>query len=181
MNNKVIKWEFLDIVNDEVPAKLPPGYMVLPKQESIHDDVEYWLGHCNFVITEDILNKLNHTKGVDVAKVLSKYRFVIGLGKLFNLTQVREEIDRTILEKTKAQSELDRIDNQSVKNATETLVQKLSSQYKYWVVYVLPNGQIEHCESQEFDETFMNQFECFSISQQCSNGVLIHSNEKDYS
>ena len=49
------------------------------------------LAHANFDITKEIKSRLNKTEGVELLKVLSRYRFFVGVGKMFDFKQVRKE------------------------------------------------------------------------------------------
>ena len=57
-----------------------------------------WMGYTNFNITEDIKKTLNKTEGIEVLKICSRYRFFIGIGKMFDFTDVRRNIENKILE-----------------------------------------------------------------------------------
>jgi hypothetical protein len=58
-----------------------------------------WVGHTNFDITPSVKNILNEVNGVEVLKICSRYRFFIGVGKMFEFKTVRENIERIIKEK----------------------------------------------------------------------------------
>lgn len=58
-----------------------------------------WMGHTNFNITEDIKDELDKTEGVEVLKICSRYRFFVGIGKMFDFTDVRKKIEQSILKK----------------------------------------------------------------------------------
>ena len=188
MATKNINWQFLDMMEvDFEPMEameqmeelgLPSG-MILPRPATIHDDLEYWIANCNFPITKQIVDILDNINGIELLKVVSKHRFVIGLGKMFNLTEVRKDIDKMVCGKTKNQTELDRIENTKVQNKVDELRTTLKT-YRHWAIYVLPNGTIDYCASNELDTEFLEKVECFSESQFYSNGVLIHSNEENY-
>lgn len=55
-----------------------------------------WLGHTNFNLTEDIKTTLNAIDGVEVLKICSRYRFFIGVGKMFDFSEVRKNIENEI-------------------------------------------------------------------------------------
>lgn len=56
-----------------------------------------WLGHTNFNITEDVLTKLEELDGVEVLKVCSRYRFFVGIGRMFDFKEVRKTIENTFI------------------------------------------------------------------------------------
>lgn len=55
-----------------------------------------WLAHCNFPITNELVLKLNKVEGVEYLDILSKYRFLIGLGKAFTLSDVRINLEKEL-------------------------------------------------------------------------------------
>lgn len=58
---------------------------------------ECWVAHANFPICKkeyDILN--NKIEGVGAFKVISKYRFFIGVEKLFQFRQIRKDIEKKL-------------------------------------------------------------------------------------
>jgi len=57
---------------------------------------ECWLAHCNFPITNELVMKLNKTEGIEYLEILSKYRFLIGLGKAFTLKDVRANLQQDL-------------------------------------------------------------------------------------
>ena len=61
------------------------------------NNFECWMGHTNFDITPEIKNKLDTIKGVELLKICSRYRFFIGIGKMFEFSDVRKEIEDTFL------------------------------------------------------------------------------------
>lgn len=57
-----------------------------------------WIGHCNFDITNEIKDLLDQTPGVEVLKIISRYRFFIGVGQMFKFSDVRKYIDEHVLQ-----------------------------------------------------------------------------------
>jgi hypothetical protein len=76
---------------------------ILPISKELMDDMamlsnfECWIGHANFDITKEIKSKLNKTEGVELLKVLSRYRFFVGIGKMFDFKEVRKNIEKNII------------------------------------------------------------------------------------
>ena len=56
-----------------------------------------WVGHTNFDITKNIKDTLNTAEGVEILKVNSRYRFFIGVGKMFDFKDVRTNIEEKLL------------------------------------------------------------------------------------
>jgi len=76
---------------------------ILPISKELMDDMamlsnfDCWIGHANFDITKEIKSKLNKTEGVELLKVLSRYRFFVGIGKMFDFKEVRKNIEKNII------------------------------------------------------------------------------------
>ena len=56
-----------------------------------------WMGHTNFNLTENIKESLNKIDGVEVLKICSRYRFFVGVGRMFDFSDVRKNIEDQIL------------------------------------------------------------------------------------
>lgn len=74
--------------------------LIVPKNfyetVSLMSRFDCWIGHTNFNITNSIKNKLNEVDGIEVLNVNSRYRFFIGIGKMFNFSDVRKNIEEAI-------------------------------------------------------------------------------------
>lgn len=69
----------------------------LSNEITLAESFDCWLGHTNFNLTEDIKDSLNKVDGVEVLKICSRYRFFVGIGKMFEFTDVRERIEKDLL------------------------------------------------------------------------------------
>ena len=56
-----------------------------------------WMGHTNFNITKKIKGLLDEVDGIEVLKVCSRYRFFIGIGKMFDFSDVRKSIEDCLI------------------------------------------------------------------------------------
>lgn len=78
--------------------------IIVPVPESFNEQLglltnyECWIGHTNFDITESIKGAVEKTNGVEILKICSRYRFFIGIGKMFNFSEVRKEIESNTLQ-----------------------------------------------------------------------------------
>ena len=59
---------------------------------------ECWMGHTNFDITETIKTTLDKTEGIELLKICSRYRFFIGIGKMFEFKNVRKLIEERLID-----------------------------------------------------------------------------------
>ena len=69
---------------------IPEG---LANEISLATNFDCWIAHTNFNLTESIKNKLDQIEGVEMLKIFSRYRFLIGVGRMFNFSDVRQEIE----------------------------------------------------------------------------------------
>lgn len=77
---------------------------MIPITPQLIDDIamlssfDCWIGHTNFDLTYSIKETLNKVPGVELLKICSRYRFFIGVGKMFDFTKVRNDIENAITE-----------------------------------------------------------------------------------
>lgn len=60
------------------------------------DRWQCWIGYTNFDLTHKISDKMKIINGVEALKIMSRYTFCIGVGKMFNFTNVRKDIEHAI-------------------------------------------------------------------------------------
>jgi hypothetical protein len=64
---------------------------------SLFANFECWIGHTNFDITNRVKEQLNKVQGVEILKILSRYRFFIGIGEMFDFQDVRYLIENELI------------------------------------------------------------------------------------
>lgn len=94
-----------ELYDDDKQEPLLDTSATLPISSQLIEDMamlanyDCWIGHCNFDITEEVKDYLDETPGIEVLKVISRYRFFIGVGKMFEFKDVRKHISKIILNK----------------------------------------------------------------------------------
>ena len=73
----------------------------LVQELSLAVNYDCWVGHANFNITPEIKAKLKVTPGVEALRILTRYRFFIGVGKMFDFAEVRNFIENQHCNKIK--------------------------------------------------------------------------------
>lgn len=58
---------------------------------------ECWIGHTNFDITEEMKDILNSIDGIEIMRICSRYRFFIGIGRMFSFKNVRGDIEKALI------------------------------------------------------------------------------------
>lgn len=77
--------------------------VMLPISEKLLEDMtmlsnfDCWMAYTNFDITPEIKEILNDIEGIEIMRICSRYRFFIGVGKMFSFKQVRSDIEQTLL------------------------------------------------------------------------------------
>lgn len=91
---------------DEDDEKKPLGLLTsfLPITNQLMEDIsmlssfDCWIGYTNFDLTHSIKDTLDNIPGVELLKICSRYRFFIGVGKMFDFKDVRKHIDEALTE-----------------------------------------------------------------------------------
>ena len=79
--------------------KQPEANLMVPVDDQLMEKVsmaqnfDCWMGHTNFNITGEIKDKIEKSEGVEVLKICSRYRFFLGVGRMFDFTDVRNNIE----------------------------------------------------------------------------------------
>jgi dimeric dUTPase (all-alpha-NTP-PPase superfamily) len=63
------------------------------------------MGHTNFDITNRIKETLDSIEGIEILKICSRYRFFIGVGQMFNFSEVRKSIENEFINKKEMQND----------------------------------------------------------------------------
>jgi hypothetical protein len=81
---------------DEGTSLMLPMTQQLIEDISMLSNFECWVGHTNFDITPKVRNALDTIEGIELLKVCSRYRFFIGVGKMFDFKEVRNKIENNL-------------------------------------------------------------------------------------
>jgi hypothetical protein len=88
--------ELIDHHENKIPTIVPISEKLI-EEMTLLSSFDCWMGHTNFDITPIIKEKLNNIPGVEVLKICSRYRFFIGVGTMFDFSEVRKNIELNIL------------------------------------------------------------------------------------
>lgn len=146
-----------------------------------------WIGHANFDLTAKAIEKIGRFPGVEVLKIISRYRFVIGFGRAFlkiededkskqnerksNTTDNEEtrwykkhnyaEFDPTIEIRRKISELVETFDNSEVLQETRNIPVRSEKQHKFWIEYTLPNERKVVLVSDEDNDEFKMNMEIY--------------------
>lgn len=79
----------------------PMGIVPYNENTSADNIFNFWVGHTNFDISQNVANKIENTPGVEILDIFTRYRFRIGIGKAFKDRIVMHNIQRVICNEKK--------------------------------------------------------------------------------
>lgn len=138
----------------------PFGVFEIDDPFSPMKQTELRIGYTDFSITNDVATIINGCPGVDAFRVMSRYSFIIGIGKVFEFTEVLRTLENLLgcFEPIKEKDE----------NINE-LIKSLSGN-KY-AILIMPNGNYEYTTDK--DPNFKNTLENFKQIKEKTNSKII--------
>jgi len=64
---------------------------------SMLTNFDCWVGHTNFNLSKKIVSELERIEGIELLRICSRYRFFIGIGKMFDFKAVRKNLEKRLL------------------------------------------------------------------------------------
>lgn len=122
---------------------------------------ELWLGYTDFSITQEIAQRIEKVEGVELFSLMTRYRFCVGIGKLFSFRDVRRGIEATLninIEDTLPKAVLE-------------LKESLEQQTDDWLIYVGPNG--DYLSSNSFQSNHRDVVNLVLNSKEYENGIIL--------
>jgi hypothetical protein len=144
------------------------------------DRWDCWLGYTNFSITNEIEEQIggDHTgaeegiEGVEALKVLGRYTFFVGVGKLFDIREVRENVEKKLCVYT----EQEILSNEETQ-ATVNLVKDQLKTKKYWSMLVSPGGDVDYIVSDKLDRIYLEGLSGLLERKQNIGGIILRGND----
>ena len=135
---------------EKIPSLVttPMGMFQLHDKMNILNQFDCWMGYTNFEITNSIRDTLEKVEGVELLNIMTRYRFFLGVGKMFNFSDVRRSVESLLCE-----SEIDEYSKESVNIIKENI-----SSDKYWAIFVTKSGEILYASTnEESDEDYLKK------------------------
>jgi hypothetical protein len=166
-----------DLISPEMffqPQKIlhtPIG--VYPQDSTLKpsDRWDCWVGYTNFEITKRISNTLEKITGVEALRILGRYSFFIGVGKLFDIKDVRRDIEKEFCVYTEEEI----LSNENTQ-ATVDLVKEQLKTEKYWSMLVSPEGKVEYIVSDKMDKMYLDGLSGLLELKQDIGGIILRGN-----
>lgn len=168
----------LDQIMSRRKIKTPFGYYEIDDDFSPYNMFDCWIGHTNFKITKKDFNILNkEIEGIGCLKVLSPYRFFIGIEKMFSFPAVRIQIQKDLCNNLEMQDEIEQI-NSNVDHTINMVISKINDALfsirdsEKWAVYISREGEVKTIKNSEFDSDIEYQNKLKSLKS-LKNGNII--------
>ena len=132
------------------------------------DRWDCWIGHTNFNITHHIASMIEEAEGVEALTILGRYSFFIGVAALFDIKNVREEIEQKLCEYTEEE-----ILSDTEISETVNLVKKQLQSVDYWSILVAPGGEVEYVASNKMDKSYLDGLNELMILKNKIGGIIL--------
>lgn len=76
----------------------PMGIIPMDEYSASSKIFNFWVGHTNFSVSKNIHDIIDTAEGVETLDVFTRYRFRIGIGKLFKPSEVMSNITTDVIE-----------------------------------------------------------------------------------
>ena len=156
--------EALDLMS-RIPKLVttPAGVFQMHDKMNILNQFDCWMGHTNFDITQGVKDKIEKAAGVELLIIISRYRFFMGVGQLFDFTDVRPEIENALVGEP-----MDKDTKEAV-----TLIKEMISTDKHWTIFVSKAGKIEYASTNDDeDEAYLRKLMRYESIKEKKGGVI---------
>ena len=147
----------------------PMGMYQLHDKMNVMNQFECWMGYPNFDVTHSIRDKIEKVEGVELLNVTARYRFFVGIGKLFNFPDVRLAIENALYNNVSLDTET---------NETVNIIKDSISEDRYWAIFVSKAGEILYTSTNdENDEHYLTTLDTYEKRRKTNGGLLIQNDE----
>ena len=135
------------------------------------DRWDCWIAHTNFPVTSKILNILNEEiDGIEVLKIMGKYSFFVGIARLFDIRDVRKQIDDKICSYT----ENEIFSNDEIEETVNLLKDQLKDN-NFWSILVYPEGMVEYVVANEINIEYLDALSSLIEKKNNFGGIILRS------
>lgn len=108
----------------------PNGFIPLGDHNVPGKHYNLWMAHLNFDLTPSLVAAVERIPGVETLDVYTRYRMRVGIGKAFSQQEVKQAIERAILEKPRD-------------HVMDRMAKQLSDKHAAWAIHRLPTGKLQ--------------------------------------
>ena len=151
----------------EFMSKIPKLVSTPTGMAQLHDT--------NFDITKAVQNIIETAEGVELLQISSRYRFFVGVGRLFNFADVRRDIE-AILCDSDIKEDLRSLDVDEYTQDTVELIKETIHYDKHWVIFVRPTGEVKYASTNEDnDEGYLNKLLRYERDKEIFGGLILQN------
>jgi hypothetical protein len=164
---------------DALPAKMgtllqtPFGLFNIDDKLNPFRRLEFWEASTNFDITNKVKILIETTPGIEILNILTRYRFLVAIGRAFDFRTVRLELQQRVCGI--------KVESLKINKEVEKLKDELAD-YKDYAIYIFPNGRLDWA-ALELDESnkndYLSKIDIFNKSCELSNGKIVYKGSND--
>jgi hypothetical protein len=137
------------------------------------DRWDCWIGYTNFPVTNNISTTLNKdVEGIEALKILGKYSFFIGVAKMFDISDIRKDIEERLCIYTESE-----ILSDDEIQETVDLVKGQLKHNKYWSILVSTEGKVEYVVSDCMDRIYLDGLNSLIERKNEIGGIILRSED----
>lgn len=155
----------------------PFGEYEIDDDFSPYNMFDCWIGHTNFKITTQDFNVLDsEIDGIGCLKILSPYRFFIGIEKMFTFPAIRIQIQKDLCNNLEMSDEL--INETDADNILNLMISRINDaifsirESEKWAVFVGQNGEVEAIKNSDYSSD-VEYYQELSDLKSLKNGNII--------
>jgi hypothetical protein len=141
---------------------------------------EFWMGHTNFPIMDDVAEAIEEVPGVEILDIITRYQFRFSVGRLFTGAEVKASIQEALNAVPPRKGEINPSNMllpKEIRDKLDVLENQARANFEMWSIYILPNGEIDFASSDN-QEQFSEQVAFYKNAQELAGGVIITSDSK---
>ena len=143
------------------------GMYQLHDKMNIINQFDCWMGYTNFDITRSVKESIEKIEGVELLSIMTRYRFFLGIGKLFKFADVRMLIEESLCGLKLSEDTEEAID----------IIKDNISSDRYWTIFVTQAGEISYASTnKDSDEDYLNKLQHYKKRKK-NNGGFIFQND----
>lgn len=119
----------------------PMGVIPLSNVGNPERAFKLFVGHTNFNVSESFFGAVKTIPGVEILKVMSRYRIWLGVARMFNPVTVKAAIDGIV-----------------AVHKPSGLAEAANDRFKFWAIGKMPNGKTEVIGANDRQE-YLNKLE----------------------
>lgn len=162
--------------SDRMIVATPGGFVPVSVYGEPFRHFNFWIGHTNFTIDEDVRDVIKGTEGVETCEILTRYRFRVGFGLAFDDTEVRREIQEVLDANPFVIDPVGYELDAAASRVVEMAKAAAREAGTHWLVYLLPNLEAVPFGSED-KSSYKERLEFYMECQDYAGGVIFTSHD----